>query len=258
MKKKILTILACGVMILGITGCGKDLKEDNPNNNNNNECCEGCMCGDTIELLKSTETAWTLTDINSKGEYIYSRSFINFHGTGKDKFAFFENDKDDNTLSEVKGNFSINNKNEIVLIPDNNKNGKITCKLGEEKDLIAVMHCDKDFGIFTLQKEGTLELPSIIIDTVSKAKTIKVNGNKTIKEEKYINTILEVINNAKVWTGVITLPSPTYELELFDDKNNILSKIKYNPGNYFTIEINDKSYSLTDIDKDALNTVLDK
>jgi hypothetical protein len=77
---------------------------------NSKDCCENCICGDTIELLKKLETAWTLTEINSKGEYKYIKdSFINFHGTGKNKFAFFKGDK------EVKGEFTINKNNEMML-----------------------------------------------------------------------------------------------------------------------------------------------
>ena len=83
--------------------------DDKKSYENNDECCEGCMCGDTIELLKTTETAWTLTKIDSEGEYKYIKdSFINFHGTGKNKFAFFNNDR------EIKGEFTINKNNEIV------------------------------------------------------------------------------------------------------------------------------------------------
>lgn len=235
----------------------EDVESDD--SGNNGECCKGCMCGDTIELLKTTETAWTLTEINDKGEYVYNRhSFINFHGTGKDKFDFFKNDEDANPIYEVKGEFSINSKNEIILIPNDDINNKITCKLGEEKDLIAVMLCDNNFGTFTLQKQGILELPSIIKDTVSKTKTIKIKGHQSITEEKEINAFLSVINNSKVWTGALTLPSPKYELELFDVNNNRIAKILYNPGHYFEIEINEKSYALTNIDNNSLNTILEK
>ncbi len=261
MKKTILTILLCGVMILGLMGCTKESKDDekksyeNKSPENSEECCEGCICGDTIELLKTTETAWSLTKINSKGEYEYIKDgFINFRGTGKNKFAFFKNDE------EVKGEFSVNKKNEIILIPNDNKNNKITCKLGEEKDLIAVMHCDNNFGTFTLQKQGTLELPSVIKDTISKTKTITVKGKngKTITEKKEIDVLLLVINNSKVWTGAITTPSPLYELELFDVNNDSIAKILYNPGHYFDIEVNNKRYNLTNIDKNLLDTILEK
>lgn len=254
MEKKILAVLLCGIMALGITGCTKENKIDgNKSPENSEECCEGCMCGDTIKLLKTTETAWTLTKINSKGEYEYIKDdFINFHGTGKNNFALFKNDR------EVKGEFIINKKNEIILIPNDDKNNKITCKIGEEKDLIAIMNCDNNFGTFTLQKQGTIELPSIIKDTVSKTKTIKVKGHQSITEEKEIKAFLSVINNSKVWTGAVTLPSPKYELELLDVNNNIIAKILYNPDHYFNIEINEKSYELTNIDKDSLNTILEK
>ena len=254
MKKTILTILLCGVMVMGLTGCIKENnKDDKKLYENSDVCCKGCMCGDTIELLKTTETAWILTKIDSEGEYKYIKdSFINFHGTGKNKFAFFNNDR------EIKGEFTINKNNEIVLVSNDGINNKITCKLGEEKDLIAVMYCDNNFGTFTLQKQGTLELPNIIKDTVSKTKTIKIKGKQSITEEQEINEFLSVINNSKVWTGAVTSPSPKYELNLLDINNNSLAKILYNPEHYFTIEINEKSYELTNIDKNSLNTILDK
>ena len=67
-----------------------------------------------------------------------------------------------------------------------------------------------------------------------------------------------MINNSKVGTGAVTLPSPKYELNLLDINNDSLAKILYNPEHYFTIEINEKSYELTNIDKNSLNTILDK
>ena len=254
MKKTLFAILVCGFMVMGLTGCIKENnKDDKKLYENNDECCEGCMCGDTIELLKTTETVWILTKIDSEGEYKYIKdSFINFHGTGKNQFAFFNNDK------EIKGEFTINKNNEIVLVSNDDINNKITCKLGEEKNLIAVMYCDNNFGTFTLQKQGTLELPNIIKDTVSKTKTIKIKGKQSITEEQEINEFLSVINNSKVWTGAVTLPSPKYELNLLDINNDSLAKILYNPEHYFTIEINEKSYELTNIDKNSLNTILDK
>lgn len=270
-KRKFKTIISVGLIFIFIIALLCILfvdkkfnkKSDEIVNNpavNSDECCEGCMCGDTIELLKNTETAWNLSKINNKGEYEYIKdSFINFHGTGKNKFAFFKNDK------EVRGEFTINKNNEIILIQNDNKNNRITCKIGEEKDLIAVIHCDKDFGMFTLQKHGTLELPSVIKDTITKTKTIRVKGyksgskiDKTITEEREINAFLSVINNSKVWTGAVTLPGPQYEIELFDFNNTSIVKILYNPGNYFNIVINDKSYELTNIDKDSLSVILSK
>ena len=47
-----------------------------------------------------------------------------------------------------------------------------------------------------------------------------------------------------------------YELTLYDDNNNNIAKIEYNPGNYFTITIKDISYNLIEIDKDLLNKLL--
>ena len=225
------------------------------------ECCDRCQCGDTLQLLKNTETAWILTEINEKGEYVYDHnSFINFHGTGKNRFAFFKNDENNNTISEVKGVLSITRNTDIVLIPDNNKNKEIICKIGEEKDLIAVLECDNNFGTFTLQKQGTLELPTIIKDTVTKTKKITITGNvnKTINDEKDIGTLISTINDSKVWTGPTTLPSVMYEMELFDSNNKSIAKIEYTPGHYFTIKIDNKSYNLTNIDKESLKTIIEK
>ncbi len=192
------------IKILGLTIYDKintyietENNDDENKYENSKDCCENCICGDTIELLKKVETAWTLTEINSKGEYQYIKdSFINFHGTGKNKFAFFKGDK------EVKGEFTINKNNEIILIPNDEKYSKT--------------------------------------------------------EEKQINTIISIINSSKVWTGAVTLPSPKYEIELFDVNNNNIAKILYNPDHYFNIEINKKSYELTNIDKKTLDTILEK
>ena len=63
----------------------------------------------------------------------------------------------------------------------------------------SIIHCDNDFGMFTLQKQGILELPNVIKDTISKTETIIVNdyqNTKTITEEKEINILLTVINNS--------------------------------------------------------------
>lgn len=254
--KKILFIVIC---LLMITGCSKQELEENDMIVIDGECCKGCLCGDTIELLKTTETAWRLTEINSKGEYVYNnKAFINFHGTGKNKFAFFRSSGD----ADVSGDMTINEKNEIILTPKDNKIKKITCKVGEEKNLVAVLHCDNDFGTFTLQKQGTLELPNSIKDNVAKTKivVIKTHDNKTItiKEENEINILLSVINNSKVWTGPVTTPSPLYEMRLFDSNDKLIAEILYNPNSYFTIEINNKSYELTNIDSNSLNSILSK
>ena len=237
-----------------------DIKNLNNIEEQNSDCCKGCLCGDTLELLKTIETAWTLTKINSNGEYEYDRhSFINFHGTGKNKYAFFKNNANANPISKETGELIINKQNEIILIPDNNKNSKITCKIGEEKDLIAVLNCDNNFGTFTLQKQGMLELPTIIKETIPKTKKITIKGkqNKTISNEKDINTFISIVNNSKVWTGAITLPSPLYEIELFDINDKSIAKISYNPNHYFNIKLSNKNYELTNIDKDLLSSILD-
>jgi len=114
--------------------------------------------------------------------------------------------------------------------------------------------------MFTLQNQGILELPKVIKDTISKTETIIVNdyqNTKTITEEKEINILLTVINNSKVWTGAVTTPSPQYELELFDSNSNRIAKILYNPGHYFNIELKDKNFELTNVDKKSLNTILE-
>ncbi len=224
------------------------------------ECCDGCMCGDTLELIKNTESAWTLTEINDKGEYVYDHhSFINFHGTGQNKFAFFKNDDNSKPISEIRGSFSITRNADIVLTPDNS-NKEIICKIGKEKDLIAVLECDNNFGTFTLQKQGTLELPNIIEDTMTKTKKIIITGNKnkTITDENDINNFISAISNSKVWTGPVTEPTPNNHIELFDDNNNSIAKIEYNIEHYFNIELNSKYYNLINIDKELLNTIIEK
>ena len=56
MKKTLFAILLCGFMVMGLTGCIKENNDDDKKSyENNDECCESCMCGDTIELLKTTE-----------------------------------------------------------------------------------------------------------------------------------------------------------------------------------------------------------
>ena len=112
MKKTLFAILLCGFMVMGLTGCIKENNDDDKKSyENNDECCESCMCGDTIELLKTTETVWILTKIDNEGEYKYIKdSFINFHGTGKNKFAFFNNDK------KIKRKSNQKKKNQIKMI----------------------------------------------------------------------------------------------------------------------------------------------
>lgn len=257
MKNRLLVIIFCVILLLGLTGCNE---QDVPDDNMilyDDECCAGCLCGDTIELLKNIESAWTLTKINLNGEYVYDRhSFINFHGTGKNRFAFFRN----NGSADVSGEMTINEQNEIILIPNDNKTSKITCKVGEEKNLIAVLHCDNNFGTFTLQKQGMLELPSLIKDTIVKTDKIIIKGhyNGKITDENEINILLSVINNSKVWTGPVTTPSPLYEIRLFDSNNKMIAEILYNPGHYFNIEINNKGYELINIDTNLLSTILNK
>lgn len=224
------------------------------------ECCDGCMCGDTLELIKNTESAWTLTTIDSNGNYVYDRhSFINFHGTGKNRFAFFKNDENGNTISEIKGTISITRTADIVLIPDNSSK-EITCRIGEEKDLIAVLECDNNFGTFTLQKQGSIELPSIIKNTIIKAKKIVITGNKnkTITDENDINEIINIIIDSNRWTGPTTLPSVQYDMELFDNNNKSIAKIEYTPGHYFTVIIDNNSYNLGNIDNELFKSIIEK
>ena len=218
------------------------------------------MCGDTLELIKNTESAWTLTTIDSNGNYVYDRhSFINFHGTGKNRFAFFKNDENGNTISEIKGTISITRNADIVLIPDNSSK-EITCRIGEEKDLIAVLECDNNFWTFTLQKQGLIELPSIIKNTIIKAKKIVITGNKnkTITDENDINEIINIIINSNRWTGPTTLPSVQYDMELFDNNNKSIAKIEYTPGHYFTVIIDNNSYNLGNIDNELFKSIIEK
>ena len=187
------------------------------------------------------------------------KSFINFNGNGQNKFAFFKNDKNGKQLSKVTGTISITRNADIVLIPDNSKK-EITCKIGEEKNLIAILECDNNFGTFTLQKQGTLELPTIIKDAISKTKKIVITGNKniTITDINDINTFISIISNSKVWTGPTTLPSVMYDMELFDSNKKNIGKIAYTPGHYFTVIIDDKSYNLTNFDRESLNAIIEK
>ena len=37
MKKKILLCLLCGVLLLGVTGCGNETKKEDPKNDNSEE-----------------------------------------------------------------------------------------------------------------------------------------------------------------------------------------------------------------------------
>ena len=252
--KKILFGLFTTILCSTLIGCG--IKQDKKTEN---ECCDDCLCGDTLELIKNTQSAWTLVTIDSDGEYIIDRhSFINFHGTGKNRFAFFKNDENANPISKLTGDFSVTKNKEIILIPDDDNN-KIICKIGEEKDLLAVLECD-NLGIFILQKQGTIELPSIIKDTVINTKKIVITGNvnKTITAEIDINEILKIIYNSKRWTGAITSPSVMYDMDLIDLNENIIAKIEYTPGHYFIITINDKSYSLNNIDEELLNEIINK
>lgn len=260
MKSKLQRIITYSLFLLILTGCAKE-ELSKEQNKTNDECCQGCLCGDTIELLRDTETAWTLTKINDEGEYIYDKhSFINFHGTGKNKFAFFKNDKDANPISSLKGDFSINKNNEIVLTP-NNDDKKITCRLGEEKNLIAVLNCDNDFGTFTLQKQGTYNVPTSLIETISKTTKMTIKSDKqtkTIKDAKEISNFISIIRESKVWTGPITLPSPLYEINLYNSSNKAIAKIQYNPEHYFNIEINNQSYNIININKEELSKLLSK
>ncbi len=223
------------------------------------ECCDSCMCGDTLELIRNTQSAWTLTTIDSDGNYVYDRhSFINFHGTGKNRFVFFKNDEKDSNISEIKGTISVTRNADIVLIPDNS-NIEITCKIGNEKDLIALLECDNNFGTFTLQKHGLIELPNIVKNTVIKTKRMVITGNKTrtITDKNSIDTFISIVNNSKVWTGPTTLPSVKYEIKLFDSSNKSIADIKYTPDHYFTIIIENKSYNLTNINKELLNNIIE-
>ena len=52
--KKILFII---ISLLIITGCNKQEFNENDKIVNDGACCKGCLCGDTIELIKNTETA---------------------------------------------------------------------------------------------------------------------------------------------------------------------------------------------------------
>lgn len=71
MKKKILTILLCGVIILGITGCGSNKKEEEFNPTE--------IDGISMTIKEGTLTKKGVTiiikDTNGKGTYIYGTEF---------------------------------------------------------------------------------------------------------------------------------------------------------------------------------------
>lgn len=196
----------------------------------------------------------SLDNINEKK---YSNSFLNFNPSDN-SYAFYQNTEYGATVYVEKGKYSINEKKEIILTPDNDKNNKKTCKLGQEKDLVAVINCNKNLGTFAIQKEGILELSNTIKNIIDKIDKISITGtiNKTITSKEEITIFKSIINSSSIWTGAITVPSPMYELTLYDDNNNNIAKIEYNPGNYFTIIIKDISYNLIEIDKDLLNKLL--
>lgn len=225
-------------------------------------CCDECECGDTFKILKNQSSSWYLVKIDKGEYYLDNNSFINFNGVDN-KFSFFKYDSSGNTVAEIKGNIAFNELNEMILIPKDSNNS-ITCELGEQKNLIAILECDKNFGTFILQKSGTLNLSNSIKDVISNTKSIvanNVSGDKTktknITNEKEVNKFLSIISNSKEWTGATTLPSPMYEIYLYNKENLELAKILYNPGHYFDVEINGRIYVLTNINKKELIPILE-
>jgi len=53
------------------------------------------------------------------------------------------------------------------------------------------------------------------------------------------------------------LPSVQYDMELFDDNNKSIAKIKYTPGHYFII-IDNNSYNLGNIDNELFKSIIEK
>ena len=252
MKKILLSVLLFLTIII-LTGCKKEEVKDT-----SYKCCEGCMCGDTLKLMKNYETAWIEISLTKNMDYKFETgSFINFNGTGDSIFAYFKNDDENNLIKELRGTFSVTESG-VVLAP-NDGSQEITCKLGEEKDLLAILKCDNDFGTFGLQKEGVIELPAIILYTLERTKTIKVNeGNKEkkITKEKEVNKFIDIVKNSNRWTGTITQPGVQYYIYLYDEDNNQIAEIYYTPGHYFTINLNDTNYNLTNIDKNELKQII--
>ena len=244
-------------IIIYITSNYKKKNQEKDLSKDKYECCKECLCGDTIELLKNNEPSWFMSSLDNINEKKYSNSFLNFNPSDK-SYAFYQNTEYGATVYIEKGKYSINEKKEIILTPDNDKNNKKTCKLGQEKDLVAVINCNKNLGTFIIQKEGILELSNTIKNIIDKIDKISITGtiNKTITSKEEITIFKSIINSSSIWTGAITVPSPMYELTLYDDNNNNIAKIEYNPGNYFTIIIKDISYNLIEIDKDLLNKLL--
>lgn len=226
-------------------------------------CDENSGCKETINLLKNTETAWDLTFINSDGTYTYdNNSFINFNGTGKNKYAYYKNTKNNELVFEKKGTFFINSNNQIILTPEDDEDNKITCVLGEEKDLVAIMNCNNNFGTFSLLKVGTLKLPDLVLDTISKTKKIVIKDYqesenskiKTITDKDKIDELISIIKKSNVWTGPITMPMPKYDIYLYDD-NDVIAEITYKPN--FEINIREKRYSLVYIDEDSFDAIIE-
>ena len=261
-KFKMITVIFLIVLIILL---GRIFLMEKQYVTNSEECCYGCMCGDTIELIKNIENAWSSVTINSEGEYVYnSNAFINFNGTGKDAYALFWNDG----RPDEYGKYIIDKDDRVILVP-NEKDAKITCVIGEEIDLLAIISCDKNYGLFALQKEGKLNIPSEMSEIIKMTKTIIVGeymqldndienyGYKQIKSitnQKEINKFITVINKSKVWKGMVTLPMPKYEIKLLNNKNEQIAIITYSPN--FNIEINNKSYYLADFNTKTLNEII--
>lgn len=226
-------------------------------------CDENSGCRETIDLLKNTDTAWDLTFINSDGTYTYdNNSFINFNGVGKNKYTYYKNTKNNELVFEKKGTFFINSNNQIILTPEDDESNKITCVLGEEKDLVAIMNCNNNFGTFSLLKIGKLKLPDLILDTISKTKKIVVkcyqesesSKIKTITDKDKIDEFVSIIKKSNVWTGPVTMPMPIYDIYLYDDRD-VIAEITYKPN--FEISIREKRYALIDIDEDFFDDIIE-
>lgn len=75
MKKKLLAFLLCGVMVLGITGCGNEKKE-NQNNSNNDSNVSGAK--NTVLTCTYEEEAENEYESNTKSteEFTYTKDMI--------------------------------------------------------------------------------------------------------------------------------------------------------------------------------------
>ena len=126
MKKKILSILLVGILVLGLTGCGNNKELSNKDNKNNSN-------SKTIEKEKNKVITCTLTNKNAD-ESIRGRKSI-FEEDKLIKIIDFSNDKNNKLAEEYCDLFKkIESKYENVHIKVENNNCTITYEINEMTD----------------------------------------------------------------------------------------------------------------------------